>query len=188
MGRWQPGAGERLSEAALDLFADRGFDEATTAEIAARAGLTERTFFRHFADKREVLFGQAQQLQDLMMGRVAADPEVGQPLETVCRALHGFGEVVAGRRKPRLRQQVIDRSPELQERELIKLATLSEGLADALRARGVSDPGAALAAEAGIAIFKVAFSRWVAEDDQDGHEFPQLVQQSLDALRQVACG
>ena len=56
MVRWEPGSAERLQKAALELFATRGFEQTTATEIAQSVGLTERTFFRHFSDKREVLF------------------------------------------------------------------------------------------------------------------------------------
>ena len=74
MGRWEPDSRGRLQEAALALFSEHGFDQTTAAEIAARAGLTERTFFRHFADKREVLFGGSEVLQERIVSDVAAAP------------------------------------------------------------------------------------------------------------------
>jgi hypothetical protein len=84
------------------------------------------------------------------------------------------------------RQAVIAAHPELQERELIKLASLASALADALRRRGVKDPMATLTAEAGIAAFKVAFARWVQRPAK--RNLPQLVRQSLDLLKAVTAG
>ena len=77
MGRWEPNARGRLEQAAMELYLERGFDQTTVAEIAERAGLTERTFFRHFADKREVLFAGAGALQELLVSAVAGAPDSG---------------------------------------------------------------------------------------------------------------
>ena len=184
MSRWEPDAPGRLAQAALELFHEHGFDQATAAGIAARAGVTERTFYRHFVDKREVLFSGSGQLQDLLVEQVAsADPGLS-PLDAVCAALGAAGPFFAERREQaRLRQRVIAANPELQERELIKLARLSVALADVLRRRGVADPAAALAAEAGVAVFSAAFARWIADPEQD--DFARLVGESLVALRTV---
>jgi AcrR family transcriptional regulator len=167
----------------MELYAERGFEQTTVAEIAARAGLTERTFFRHFADKREVLFNGGTMLADrLVADVVAAEPTVA-PLDAVASALAALGDdFFSGDIRPhsRQRQAIIDAHPDLQERELIKMATLSGALAGALRQRGVPDPAAAITAEAGIVIFRVAFERWIAEDEPG---FDQLVQESLEGLR-----
>src|SRR5271170_2762589 len=87
MGRWQPDSEGRLQEAALDLYSERGFDQTTAAQIAARAGLTERTFFRHFADKREVLFGGSALLQERIVAGVAGAPPESGALNAVDRGL-----------------------------------------------------------------------------------------------------
>ncbi len=184
MGRWVPDSRGRLEEAALALYAERGFDNTTVAEIAERAGLTERTFFRHFADKREVLFGGAGMLQDLFVRTVADAPAGSAPLEMVAAALDAAGRLLEDRRAfARRRHAIIGASAELRERELIKLAMLAAALADALRRRGVGDPAASLTAEAGIAVFRVAFERWVAASG--GAELPQVIEESLDQLRAV---
>ncbi|MGH2894693.1 MAG: TetR family transcriptional regulator, partial [Solirubrobacteraceae bacterium] len=154
MTRWEPGARERLAQAALDLYAERGFEQTTVVEIAKRAGLTERTFFRHFADKREVLFAGSGDLQELMASAVLEAPGSAAPMDAVAAGLQAGGEVLGERRDfARQRQAVIAASAELQERELIKLASLAAALADALRRRGVTEPAASLSAEAGIAVF-----------------------------------
>jgi hypothetical protein len=85
----------------------------------------------------------------------------------------------------RRRQAVVAANPELRERELIKLAALAAALTDALRERGVADPAATLVAEAGIAVFKVAYQRWVDRADDSGETLAQLIQQSLAELRTV---
>src|SRR5215475_10047386 len=98
MSRWQPNARGRLEQAALDLYTERGFDQTTVAEIAQRAGLTERTFFRHFADKREVLFWGQDALMQLVTTQIADAPDSASPLETVGGALRAVGEIFEGRR------------------------------------------------------------------------------------------
>ncbi|MFD9129671.1 TetR/AcrR family transcriptional regulator, partial [Kitasatospora sp. NPDC059571] len=83
MGRWEPNARGRLAEAALGLYGERGYEQTTVAEIAERAGLTERTFFRHYADKREVLFDGSGVLQELFAAAVAGAPESAAPIDAV---------------------------------------------------------------------------------------------------------
>ncbi|MET7401780.1 TetR family transcriptional regulator [Dactylosporangium sp. NPDC005572] len=165
MSRWEPNARGRLEQAALALYRERGFEQVTVAEIAGRAGLTERTFFRHYADKREVLFAGSAALQESLVTAVAAAPAAATPLGAVVAALEAVGEQFDARRElARQRQVVIEANRELRERELVKLATLADALAAALRGRGVAAPAADLAAEVGIALFKVAFVRWVGDD------------------------
>ena len=183
MGRWEPDARGRLERAALELYHERGFDQTTVAEIAERAGLTERTFFRHFADKREVLFGGGELAQSIA-GALDAVPDTVPPLDAVADALtaiSGFFE----ERKPysEKRQTVIAANPGLQERELIKLASMATTIGDALRRRGIGEPAASLTAEAGIAVFKVAFERWLA--DRSGRSFAEHIRESLAELRAV---
>jgi AcrR family transcriptional regulator len=162
MGRWEPDAAGRLREAALELFGERGFEQTTVAEIAARAGLTERTFFRHFADKREVLFRGSEGLRDTLAAAIDDAPAAASSFEAVTAALNAAGAVF-NREFARRRQAVILSNPELQERELIKLAYLTEVLADALRRRGIRDAAARLAGETGMALFRITFERWVAD-------------------------
>lgn len=162
MGRWEPDAAGRLREAALELFGERGFEQTTVAEIAARAGLTERTFFRHFADKREVLFRGSEGLRDTLVAAIDDAPAAASSLEAVTAAVDAAGAVF-NREFARRRQAVILANPELQERELIKLAHLTEVLADALRRRGIRDAAARLASETGMALFRITFERWVAD-------------------------
>ncbi len=184
MGRWEPNARGRLEIAALDLYSERGFEPTTVAEIAKRAGLTERTFFRYFADKREVLFHGASSLQELLVSNVAAAPDSTSPIDAVAAALEVAGGLLQQRRDyARKRQAVIDANTELQERELIKLATLGSAMAAMVRTRGVSEPAASLAAEAGIAVFKVAFDSWVK--DAGDRNFPQIIRESVDELKAV---
>src|SRR5580698_6291600 len=181
MGRWEPNARGRLAQAAFELFGERGFDQTTAAEIAARAGLTERTFFRHFADKREVLFWGSSDLQQLLVDAVVSAPESAAPIDAIAAAM--FQDRREGSRQ---RQAIIAANADLQERELIKLAMLAAALAGALRRRGTGEPTASLAAEAGIAIFKIGFERWVSPaGDQD---LALIFRDSLGQLKAVTAG
>jgi AcrR family transcriptional regulator len=187
MGRWEPNARGRLEQAALELYLERGFDQTTVADIAKRAGLTERTFFRHFADKREVLFGGGRSLEDFLVASLASTPDSAAPLDAVAAALGAAGAQLQERREFSMkRQAVIAAHAGLQERELIKLASLASAMAEALRQRGVRDPAATLAAEAGIAVFRVAFERWI--NDRSQRELPKFIRESLDELKAVAAG
>src|SRR5271157_4832944 len=144
MGRWEPNARGRLMQAAFALYGERGFEQTTVAEIAERAGLTERTFFRHFADKREVLFAGADALRELLVDTVASAPASLAPIEAAAAGLEAAGAFIQeGRELSQQRQAIIAASAELQERELIKLASLASALAAALRRRGVDDPAGA---------------------------------------------
>ena len=168
----------------MELYGERGFEDTTVAEIAKRAGLTERTFFRHFADKREVLFSGSELLVTSLAEAVVSAPDSASPLDAVAVALDVFAALLEERREfARQRQRIIDANVDLQERELIKMAWLSAALADALRRRGVADPAARLAAEAGIAVLRTAFARWV--EDPDGPALGQVMAESLAELRTV---
>ncbi len=171
----------------MELYVERGFDQTTVAEIAARAGLTERTFFRHFADKREVLFAGAGELQEFLVKALASAPDSAAPIDAVAAAFEAAGALLQERGEyAGQRQAVIAANAELQERELIKLASLASALAATLRQRGVRDPAASLAAEAGIAVFKIAFERWASDTNQA--DLPQVIRESLDELKAVTAG
>ena len=166
MGRWEPDPRGRVMQAALELFSERGFEQTTVAEIAGRAGLTERTFFRHFADKREVLFAGTDALRDLLVSSLTAAPESAAPLDAVTAALETATAPLQERRDyARRRQAVITANAELRERELI--SSLLVGARRGTVRRGVPEPSASLTAEAGIAVFKIAFERW--RDDASEH-------------------
>src|ERR1039458_858084 len=141
MVRWEPDSRGRLERAALELYGERGVEQTTVAEIAKRAGLTERTFFRHFADKREVLFAGAGSLQDLLVSTLASPPDSAAPLDALPAPLEAAGALLQERREySRQRQAVIAANADLQERELIKLASLASALAGTLRQRGAREP------------------------------------------------
>jgi AcrR family transcriptional regulator len=187
MGRWEPDARGRLAKAALGLYAEQGFDQTTVAEIAARAGLTERTFFRHFADKREVLFYGMEMARDLLARAVADAPAAATPMDAVGAALEAVSAVLQENpERVRLRDAVVSANAELRERELIKLAAFASAMAGALRDRGIPEPAASLAAETGIAVFKVAFARWISEPGQP--DLPGILRESMAELRDVLTG
>jgi AcrR family transcriptional regulator len=182
MARWEPGAPERLQQAALELFATRGFEQTTATEIAQSVGLTERTFFRHFSDKREVLFhGQDRFVQAFLAGVDGAPPEAS-PIEIVASALRSGASFFPDEHRPysRTRQSVIEQNPALQERESHKLAGIATTVAEALRARGVDELAATLAAESGATVFGIAFTQWIRE----GEERP-LTDIAADVLREL---
>jgi AcrR family transcriptional regulator len=184
MGRWEPDARGRLAKAAMELYAQQGFEQTTVAEIAARAGLTERTFFRHFADKREVLFAGMEMLRDLLTRAVAEAPASATALEAVMAAYEGASAMLQENPdRARLRDAIVSANADLRERELIKLAAFASAVAGALRDRGVPEPTASLAAETGATVFKIAFARWVAGPGQP--DLPRIFRESMADLRGV---
>jgi AcrR family transcriptional regulator len=184
MGRWQPGARGRLAKAAMELYIEQGFEQTTVAQIAERAGLTERTFFRHFTDKREVLFYGTEMMQDLLVETVAAVPASATALDAVDAAFQAAGAMLQeNRERARVRDSIVTANPELRERELIKLAALAAAVAGALRDRGIPEPAASLAAETGVAVFKVAFARWVGEPGRP--DLPAILRESMADLKDV---
>ena len=171
----------------MQLYLERGFEQTTVAEIAKRAGLTGRTFFRYFADKREVLFAGAGSLREHVLIALQSAPASASPMEAIAAALDAAAEALGGHReRSRQRQAVINANPELQERELIKLSSMAAGLAEGLRARGVPEPDASLAAETGIVVLRVAFERWVSETADA--TLPDLMRESLARLKTITAG
>jgi AcrR family transcriptional regulator len=168
VARWEPGTPERLQKAALDLFATRGYEQTTAAEIAQSVGLTERTFFRHFSDKREVLFyGQEAFVQAFLDGARGA-PSDASPIEVVANAVRSATALFPDERRDfsRARQAVIDQNPALLERERHKLAMIAATIAGALRERDVDEPVATLAAESGMTVFGIAFGQWIRDGER----------------------
>jgi AcrR family transcriptional regulator len=168
----------------MALYAGQGFEQTTVAEIAARAGLTERTFFRHFADKREVLFYGMEMLRDLLVRAVADAPASATAMDAVGAAFRAAGSVLQeSPERVRMRDAIVSANAELRERELIKLAALAAAAAGALRERGIPEPAASLAAETGVAVFKVAFARWASDPAQP--DLPGIFDELMDELRGV---
>jgi AcrR family transcriptional regulator len=158
----------RLQQAALELFAERGYELTTAAEIAAKAGVTERTFFRHFADKREVLFGGETALGDTLNSAMREAPAELGPWDTLFRAFRSAERLfVENRSFAEPRHRIIDSNPALQERALAKTRSLIAGLASALRERGVADHEAMLAAQMGMAALGHAVACWFDDNSRD---------------------
>ncbi|MBF6294710.1 TetR/AcrR family transcriptional regulator [Nocardia farcinica] len=184
MARWAPGASERLRQAALELFAENGFDATTVAEIARRAGVTERTFYRYFADKREVLFAGEEQLEQVFTTAVTTAPANAPLSRLLAAALEAGGRELQDRRGrdyARARDAVITANEQLQERELLKMAKLSRALTSAFVARGSAPMAARLAGELAVSVFGTAFARWIAPG-----ETRDLVELQRDGLAVIA--
>ncbi|MFF1925036.1 TetR/AcrR family transcriptional regulator [Streptomyces sp. NPDC058221] len=184
MARWQPNAPERLVVAALDLFAERGYENTTVIDIAERAGLTKSTFFRHFPDKREVLFGGGGAMSGLLDEGIAAAPGTATPLEAVAHGLDSIGREVfvpARRAFTARRQAVIAANPELREREALKGLGLTARMADALRRRGVPGLTARVAAQLGALALTITYERW--SDTANAEEFTDVARRALDEVR-----
>jgi AcrR family transcriptional regulator len=186
MVRWEPDAAGRLRRAAVELFADRGVEATTVAAIAERAGVTERTFFRYFADKREVLFSDQGQFAGTFADPVRAAPESASPLDAVAAGLRGGAAFFPPERRAgsRVRGRVIAENPGLQERELLKMDDVAQKMAAALRDRGVAEPAATIAARSGMAVFSSAFAAWLA--DGESREMAELIEAGLAELRAIA--
>lgn len=169
MPRWEQGSEERLRTAALELFEERGFDDTSVVEIADRAGVTTRTFFRYFPDKREVLFAESDRHRAALVQQILDTPDVTQPLRLITSTLAGFDWTGPGMDLLRRRHAVIAANPGLLERDLIKRDDIAVAFADALQRRGVEADAARLAARVGIQVFLTVYAQWV---ESDGHTDP----------------
>jgi AcrR family transcriptional regulator len=186
VARWDPGTADRLRKAALELYAEHGYDAVTVTQIAERAGITRRSYFRYFPDKREVLFAGAEQLPPAVGEAVLAAEGAESPLRTVLAALTDVGTPVTRLVDPSPeRRAVIASSTELRERERTKQAAITTAIRDALERRGTAPELAKAAAQAATAIFGDAFDRWI--DSAGAHDFPACVDAATAAFRK-ACG
>jgi AcrR family transcriptional regulator len=174
-----------MVRAAIELYADGGYEQTTVQDIAARAGVTERTFFRHFADKREVLFDGSQELQRTVVEAMRAAPADATPFEVAGAGALAAGAVLDGRGDfARVRAAVVAANRSLQERELLKMAHLGAAMAEVLRERGVAEPIAGLVAQSGVAAFSVGFATWVG--DASAGDLPSCVADALAQLGALA--
>ena len=185
MGRWEPETRARLRLAAIELWQEKGFDETSAAEIADRAGVTERTFFRHFVDKREVLFQGQEELEERFTTGIIEAPAEASALEVVAFALGRVAPFFGQERQPysTLRRQIIEANTPLMEREQFKMLTLTSAVSKAFRERGVGEPDATLSAHSALAIFNVAFTMWTTPDES--RTYDELVGVALTSLRQL---
>ncbi|WP_329560571.1 TetR/AcrR family transcriptional regulator [Kitasatospora sp. NBC_01266] len=186
MPRWKPDARQRLVVAALGLFAEQGYDETTVAQIAERAELTRSTFFRHFADKREILTAGQQALSRLLAEGIDAAPGEATPMTAVAAGLErASGEMTAFNRSlGPLLHAAIEANEELRSREALKSAGMAAAMVDALKRRGVAEATAQVAAELGVLAFRLGYARWAdpARHDNPG-ELAALTRATFDELR-----
>jgi AcrR family transcriptional regulator len=164
MARWEPDARGRLLRAALDLFAEHGYDATTAAQIAERAGLTKTTLFRQFADKREIVFQGQEALVALATGGVEGAPAGSEPLDVLRTALvalcsvHSDEQHEIGRRL----EPILAASTELRERAVAKRSAITDALHRALAARLGDTRQAGILADMGIRAYYEGFDLWVA--------------------------
>ncbi|TPX03312.1 helix-turn-helix domain-containing protein [Protaetiibacter mangrovi] len=182
MGRWAPGSQYRLAAAALDLYLEQGYDDTTVADIAARAGVTERTFYRYFGDKREVLFSGSTALQDAFVTAIAAAPDADSAFAAAARGARAVAGLLDDLEYSRRRGRAIAANDSLRERELLKMATLEDAGAAALRARGVPELAAATIADAAVGAFGRGFEVWL----ERGGELGEHVDAALGVLAPLA--
>ena len=184
MGRWEPNPRGRLAKAAVELFAAQGFDQTTGAQIAARAGMHERSFFRLFPDKREVFFHALETAQREAVAAIADAPEGTAPIDAVADALEQRCAVIQRHPGAALtRHDLIAANAELRERDLSKHAELATGMAEALRERGTPEPAATLAADTATAVFRIALARWIG--DTQRQDLPTLFREGLSELASI---
>jgi AcrR family transcriptional regulator len=171
--------------AAVDLFAEQGYDATTVAQIAERAGVTKSTFFRYFPDKRELLVAGQQMLSRLLAEGIAEAPVSASPLEAVAAGLERASSAMGQMNRelgPRLKAAVAA-SAELQERDALKSVGLAAAMTTALIARGVPGPTAHLAGELGVLAFKRGYAEWSRGDRHAEDELAQCTLAALDELR-----
>ena len=186
MARWEPNASQRLADAALELFAERGYENTTVVDIANRAGLAKSTFFRHFQDKRAVLFGEDALIKPLVTA-IAAAPAGVAPLEAVACGFDVLGRDVftpARRAFTVRRRAVIDAHPDLQEREALKSMSLTASMAGAVARRGVPGLDAGVTAQLGTLDMKLAYERWSEPGNTD--EFGDIARRTLGEVQAAA--
>jgi AcrR family transcriptional regulator len=177
-------ARRRLRQAALELYRERGFDQTTAAEIAARAGVNERTFFRHFPDKREVLFDGEADLRAALTRAVAEAPEGLEPFAALlCAFRESARNLEHNRPFSAPRWEIIAATPALRERELAKHASLTDAVAEALRQRGAGAGVAGLAARTGWAAYQHAVQAWI---DDPARSLGEHLGQAFDDLRALS--
>jgi len=183
VSRWAPDARERLETAALDLFVESGYEETTVAQIADRAGLNRATFFRHFADKREVLFGGEEVLAELFADAIRAAPPDATLSECLRAALAAAGAAMTPQQRARAAQRIVvaAANTEVQERALLKHARIARSINATLRERGTDELTARLGAEVGMLAFTIAVERWLHADNDE--PFPFLAASALSDLQ-----
>jgi len=176
-----------MMRGALELFIEQGFEQTTALQIAERAGVTERTFFRTFVDKREVLFHASHELQERIVAAIETTPSRAAPLEVVTGAMETATALLEENRAySRQRAGVIAANKSLQERELLKMHSISQAVADALRERGVPDLQARMAAASGVSFFSIGFELWIA--DGETRTLAECIREAREQLDALSAG
>ncbi|MGO4783880.1 helix-turn-helix domain-containing protein [Cryobacterium sp. W22_MBD10_FK3] len=185
MSRWAPDAALRLESAALELFAEQGYAATTVPQITARAGLTTRTFFRHFTDKREVLFLRDREFPVVVATVLAAAPAGLTPLELVMFGLEAVTAENFDLWRPGMivRRSIIHSDDRLRERELLKSARLAAAIELALVNEGVEPAAAALVAPFGVLVFDVALTDWLDAGADAARPLTEVLQGTLVRLQ-----
>ena len=183
MARWEPNTQQRLVQAALVLYTEQGYDGTTVGDIADRVGVTSRTYFRYFPDKREVLFASGQAIREAIVAATAQALRSRPAYEAVLIGITAARDVFQSREFARAREAVIATSQELQERELVKIAAIAADLRTLLVEAGCEEATARMTADAGVAVFVEATRRWQGGDDAP---FGELVRQAAELLREAA--
>lgn len=185
MSRWAPDAALRLESAALELFAEQGYAATTVPQITARAGLTTRTFFRHFTDKREVLFLRDREFPVVVATVLAAAPAGLTPLELVMFGLEAVTAENFDLWRPGMivRRSIIHSDDRLRERELLKSARLAAAIELALVNEGVEPAAAALVAPFGVLVFDVALTDWLDAGADAARPLTEVLQGTLMRLQ-----
>ena len=189
MPRWKPDARQRLVVEALSLFAEQGYDATTVAQISERAGLTRSTFFRHFADKREILTAGQEVLSRLLAEGIDTAPPDATPMTAVAAGLErASGEMTSFNRElGPLLHAAVEANEELRNRQAMKSIGMAAAMVDALRRRNVPEPAARVAAELGVLAFKLGYARWVdPARDEDPGELATFTRAAFAELRAAA--
>ncbi|HEY2061612.1 MAG TPA: helix-turn-helix domain-containing protein [Amycolatopsis sp.] len=171
----------------MELYGEHGYDNVTVTQIAERAGITRRSYFRYFPDKREVLFAGSDRLPVAVADAVLASDVSESPLSAVLAAVGRVGaqlvELVEG---SGARRAVIASSVELQERERTKFAAVTAAIRDALEQRGVESARARLVAQVAVVVFQNAFDQWV--DGRGKRDFGSCLDAVSASLRDTVAG
>ncbi|WP_033342668.1 TetR/AcrR family transcriptional regulator [Catenuloplanes japonicus] len=183
MSRWPTDARERLRQAALALFAEQGFAATTVPEITARAGLTTRTFFRHFADKRAVLFVDDDEVTSMVAVLMAETPAEVEPMTLIREGLRTLAETRFEGRRSELRERrtLVNSDESLRERDLRKRATIAESVRAGLAARGLAPARAALLGEVSAGVLSLSIEEWL--DSSDNRTLDAIIHDMFETLR-----
>lgn len=187
MPRWEPNPRERLEAAAIELFAERGFDTTTVDDIAARAGLAKSGFFRHFRNKRDVLSGGHDALESTFSEAVRAAPPAASLLDALLAGFAALEPIWFPPERRALapkRGAAIAASVELQERELLKLRSLADAVIAALVERGADPLGASVAAELSTLAYVRTTRAW--SDATSDERFSDIARRELAAVTGAA--